>query len=595
MIDAEQFNRIEDMAVESIQDLRANIIKLLVKRIMAVDYSTLIESNRLLAYKLQSAGLLMDDIVTEVAHQTEKTTAAVRKIFEDSYVQSINYDNSVYERYGIDPLPYNVSEGMLGVLNNAMEQTNGELRNMTRTLANSSQSLYMGLLDEAYMKVRSGSFSYEQAIADTVTDAIDQGAYIRYPSGKSERIEVVTRRAVLCGVNQSSIRAAVERCRDNGWNHIIVSSHLGARTAKKGKPDYANHSAWQGKVYWLDAPDGDHESFVATCGWGHGDGIGGWGCRHSAFAWRPGMGNPYQEYDSEENRKQYELVSKQRAKERKIRDTKMRLTGLRAAIDQADDPAVKRQLQDRYDKAAAKLREYNKDYKDFCKANDLKPYNERLKIAEWSAKESKQAVLAANRYAKVPSESEKYIDFGCIKRVTFKKEVDHTIISSKHIGIIKNTIAEIGEEYHVKLDNFEIKNMDPQKYRGVPIFFRANDVDGKYESSLVVNNSCKLWRSSTFRESVFNSGYFAGKSIEDFVRHEVGHVITFQPCRTKQDYLTMEAQVRERYIDGISQYNMDSNDGAESIAESFVRSFQGQKLSMEEEMLLDDYIERWRK
>ena len=50
---------------------------------------------------------------------------------------------------------------------------------MTRTLANSSQSLYMGLLDEAYMKVRSGSFSYEQAIADTVTDCLLYTSYLQ--------------------------------------------------------------------------------------------------------------------------------------------------------------------------------------------------------------------------------------------------------------------------------------------------------------------------------------------------------------------------------------------------------------------------------
>lgn len=397
MIDAEQFNRIEDMATESVQELRTSIIKLMVKRIMAVDYNTLIESNRLLAYKLQSAGLLLDDIVKEVARLTGKSQAAVKQIFEDSYVQSVNYDNSIYEKYGIDPLPYNISEKMLDVLNDAMEQTNGEFKNMTRTLANSSQSLYMGLLDNAYIKVRSGSFSYEQAIADTVEEAIEEGAYIHYPSGHVDRIEVATRRAVLCGVNQSSIRAAILRCRENGWNHIIVSSHLGARTAQKGKPAYADHSAWQGKVYWLDHPDGEHRSFVDVCGWGTGDGIGGWGCRHSAFAWRPGMGNPFEQYDSEENKKRYELVSKQRAKERRIRDAKLKLVGLRTAIEQAEEPEGKQLLQEKYDKTAAKLKRYNKDYNTFCKDNGLKPYLERLKVAEWSSKESKRAVLAANR------------------------------------------------------------------------------------------------------------------------------------------------------------------------------------------------------
>lgn len=401
MIDAEQFNRIEDMAAELMAALRESIIELMVQRIMAVKYDTLIESNRLLAYKLQASGMLLSDIVKVVARRTGKSRAAVKKIFEDSYVQSVKYDNKIYEKYGIEPLPFNVSEGMLETLNEAMRQTEGELHNMTRTLADSTQTQYIRILDEAYMKVRSGAFSYTQAISDAVSEAIKESAYIHYTSGHKDHIEVATRRAVLCGVNQSSIRSAIERCRERGWNHICVSSHLGARTAQKGKPAYADHSAWQGKVYWLDTPDGEHESFVEVCGWGHGDGIGGWGCRHSAFAWVEGMGNPFEQYNSEENRKRYELVRKQRAKERRIREIKIELVGLRKAIDMADSEELKQRLQEKYDKRAAKLREYNKDYKDFCEENQLKTYHERLKTAEWSAKESRMAVTAANREARI--------------------------------------------------------------------------------------------------------------------------------------------------------------------------------------------------
>lgn len=400
MLDTEQFNRVEDIVNESVMGLRESIIELMVERIMAADHDTLIESNRYLAYKLQSSGMLLDDIIKEISRRTGKGQETVRKIFEDSYMQSVRQDNRIYEKYGIAPLPYSLSEQMLQVLNEAMQQTNGELRNMTRTMADSTQTQYMKLLDEAFMKVRSGSFSYSQAIADVVSEAISESAYVYYPSGHRDRIEVAARRAVLCGVNQSAIRAAVVRCRERGWNHISVSSHLGARTAQKGKPAFSDHSAWQGKVYWLDRPDGEHDSFVEVCGWGHGDGIGGWGCRHSAFAWVPGMGNPFDRYDSEENRRYYELVSRQRAKERRIRDAKIKLVGLHRAIEQAGSNDLRQQLQDKYDRTAAKLRQYNKDYKEFCVKNNLNPYHERLQTAEWSAKESHRAVLAANRAEK---------------------------------------------------------------------------------------------------------------------------------------------------------------------------------------------------
>lgn len=401
MLDAEQFNRIEDVVTESMQGLRQSIIDLIVSRIMAKDYDTLIESNRLLADRVQESGMVLDDVIKEIARRTGKTQDVIRKLFEDSYVQSVKYDNEIYKKYGVDPLPYSISTHMMSVLEDAMRQTNGEFTNMTRILANSTQSLYLKLLDEAYMKVRSGAFSYEQAISDTVSDAIHESAYITYPSGHSDRIEVAARRAILCGVNQSSIRAAVERCRERKWNHICVSSHMGARTYQKGKPAYSDHSAWQGKVYWLDRPDGEHGSFVEECGYGHGDGIGGWGCRHSAFAWCPGMGNPFEQYDPEENREKYELQQKQRSKERKIRNAKIELVSLRKAMDQTENEGLKDRLQEKYDRTASKLRKYNKEYTDFCEEKELKPYHERLKTADWSAKESRKAVMAANRAEKM--------------------------------------------------------------------------------------------------------------------------------------------------------------------------------------------------
>lgn len=593
MIDTEQFNKIEDMATASIRRLREDIIDLIVSRIMATDYDTLIQSNKLLIYKLQSSGMLYDDIIKAVAGRADKNEADIKKMFEDSYVSSILYDNKIYARYGIAPLPFNVSEQMLEILNEALKQTNGEFRNMTRTLADSGQNLYIRLLDDAYMKVRSGSFSYEQAIAEVVSTAVKDSAYVYYPSGHKDHIEVAARRAILCGVNQASIRSAVERCRERGWNHMIVSSHLGARTAQKGKPAYADHSAWQGKIYWLDRPDGVHESFIEVCGWGKGDGIGGWGCRHSAFAWTEGMGNPFDQFDKEENRKRYELVSRQRTKERRIRNTKMEIVGLHRAIDRTDNDELRQQLQDKYDARAAKLSEYNKDYKNFCAENELKPYNERLKTAEWNAKESRRAVVAANRATKT-TQKKKCIDFGNIKNVSFSNKVQHTNISSDNIKTIKQTISDIGEKYNVRMDRFEIKDLTDKKYAGVPMFFKANDVNGRYESSLIINNSCDMWKSETAMHSVVEKNFFAGKTVRDFTIHEMAHIITFQKCETIEEYLEMEKEVHNRFIPGISEYNNRCMDGAETIAEAFVMYKNGVELKEEIMELINEFLEVYR-
>lgn len=589
MIDAEQFNRIEDVVNGSVQKLRENIIELMVQRIMSVRYDTLIESNRFLTYKLQSSGMLLNDIIKEIAKRTGKSRETVRKIFEDSYVQSVKYDNSIYEEYGIEPLPYTVSPQMLKVLDDAMRQTNGELTNMTRTLADSTQRSYLRLLDEAYMKVHSGSFSYNQAISDVVSEAIKDSAYIFYPSGHRDRIEVAARRAVLCGVNQSSIRAAVERCRERGWNHICVSSHLGARTCQKGKPLYADHSGWQGKIYWLDRPDGERESFVDICGWGHGDGIGGWGCRHSAFAWVEGMGNPFKEYNSEENRKRYELVSKQRAKERRIRETKIALTGLRKAIDSAENQEMQQALQDKYDKKALKLRQYNKDYKKYCEENDLKPYQERLKTAEWNAKESKRAVLAANREIKAESNKTEKCP---AKQMRMEFPEDVFRIKGITSGVktqLDIAVNKLQKEYDIRLDTISVEPA------GKGDVFVTGWYNGRM--GMVINENADFDKIIRRIPDKYITGYFAEKSLQDYIAHEMFHVMCYQDCENIFKYNARYAQIEALYsmLKGISGYADKTQSGNEALAEAFVRMRNKEEVPELAKVLIETYIGRWKK
>lgn len=399
MIDTELWNRIADQAVKVNEGLQKAVIDLLVSRLLA-NGEKLTASNIRLVEKLQETGMLREEIEKEIAKRSKKSREEVKKIFEDAQVRELRFSQQFYQEAGME-LSLSLTKPMQALIQEAIDQTNAELRNITGTMAQSTENTFQNTLDQAFYKVRSGAFSYEQAIADAIEEAAKEGSYIHYPSGARRRVETATRSAILAGVNQSSIRQAVQLCRDLGWNHISVSSHLGARTYQKGKPAYADHSAWQGKVYWLDRPEAGYRSFKEVCGWGHGDGIGGWGCRHSAFAWTEGMGNPFQQYDSEENKKRYELEQKQRQKERRIRDTKILLDTLDKAMKQTNDEKVKFELQQKYDKAAFKLRQYNREYREFCEENNLKPYHERLKTVEWDREQSHKALLAANRFKAV--------------------------------------------------------------------------------------------------------------------------------------------------------------------------------------------------
>ena len=159
------------------------------------------------------------------------------------------------------------------------------------------------------------------------------------------------------------------------WDVIEVSAHAGARnTSIPGKP-YANHEKWQGKLYSRTGKDKDLPDFVSSTGYGTGEGLCGWNCRHSiAFGDKE---YPPKRPDTEESNKRYELEQVQRAMERAIRKEKRTF----AVWDQAhkDDPSNEA-ITKMYKTHLEKINNMNTKYKAYCENNGLRPLEERLKV-----------------------------------------------------------------------------------------------------------------------------------------------------------------------------------------------------------------------
>lgn len=161
--------------------------------------------------------------------------------------------------------------------------------------------------------------------------------------------------------------------------------------------------------------------------------------RHSFGPYIEGMGNPFEHFDSEENRKMYELQQRQRALERRIRKTKREVMGLKTAVDNADDPELKSKLEQDYQRKAALLQKQNKEYNDFCKENDLRPLSDRLKIARWDRQQAAAARGAARRY-----ESDK-INSGAIsgaRNPYGKAAQDH---AERYYGLVRNMKTDVSQ------------------------------------------------------------------------------------------------------------------------------------------------------
>ena len=245
-------------------------------------------------------------------------------------------------------------------------------------------------LDRAWLQVSSGAFSYDAAIRGAVDGLAAHMNGVTYPSGHRDTLEVAVRRAVLTGANQTCAKLQMARAEEIGCEYVEVSAHAGARP---------EHAAWQGKVYHVDGAvelDGvRYEDFETATGYGTGEGLCGWNCRHSFYPFFPGVSRRL--YDEaalgrlaaktvEYGGKlytEYEITQMQRALERRVRKAKRQFLAEDAAgVDTA--------------RASARLRDVRRALNNFVAATGGKLSAARTDVAGFGAAQARRT----NRDAK---------------------------------------------------------------------------------------------------------------------------------------------------------------------------------------------------
>lgn len=396
MLTPQQILDIVETLYPTIDELNIWITKDLIKRVMARIgrgdfYLTGTDDWQLQVY--QAAGGHLEAVQREIARWTKTSDAEIRRIFEDAGIKTLAYDSNFYTEHGLEALSLTQSEGMIRLLEDTYQRTAGTVHNFTRTTAQASQQRLITVLDEAHFKVASGAASYTQAIQEALDSIVTEQTKVRYPTGHVDTIETAVLRAVRTGVAQASGNMAVKGMEERDWDVVLVSAHLGARYGDGGN-NPGNHAWWQGKFYSRTGRTPGLPNFLESTGYGTGEGLCGWNCRHS---FGPGdlRHNPFKDFDAEENKKAYDLSQKQRAQERRIRQTKVKLVGLRQAIEGAEDPAAKVTLEGEYQKAAKLLEKQNLAYNAFCQNNGLKRLADRIQVAQWTRADAKKSIAAA--------------------------------------------------------------------------------------------------------------------------------------------------------------------------------------------------------
>lgn len=403
----------EEIAESLHNDIIAKIVDRIAVRLDRGDNYILTAQDKWQIEVLQDSGYLLEDIQKILSKSTGLMQTEIAEAMEEAGVKAISYDNSIYEAAGLSPYPLEQSPNLIRLMQRAYEATAGEWNNFTRTMAEAAQRSFIRACDAAYTQVASGAVSYSQAFVDAIKGIVNDGVVVSYPSGHQDTIETATLRAIRTGISQATADITDARMEEMDWDIILVTSHLGARVTDRN--DYTNHFWWQGKFYSKSGKDTRFPPF-SVCGMGHVQGIHGANCRHSHG---PGDGefNPYEQYDSEENRKAYENQKRQRTMERRIRDSKRQCMGLKEAAEKAGTQEGKAAVEKEYQKQAALLQKRNAAYNQFCEDNGLKKLNERITIAKWDRKQAAQARGAAKKYEK---ELEKQKNLDIIEEETRK-------------------------------------------------------------------------------------------------------------------------------------------------------------------------------
>jgi len=320
--------------------------------------------------KLAMMGMTHSQIVSELSKRAKMASAEIERIIEEGVETTLQNDAPVYKRAGKE-MPDKMSAELLSIIKSGKSQTAGTFKNLTRTTANTATKQFENALDLAWLQVSTGAMDSGAATRQAIKTLCRSGVQsITYPTGHTDSLDVATTRAIRTGVNQTALKSQIQFASELDHDLVETTAHAGARPS---------HAMWQGKAYSLTGKTHGYAKLSTATGYGTGDGLGGWNCRHSFYPWSEEMGSTYKQdeladYEKpnavEYNGKKmslYEAEQKQREIERTIRRWKREKNAMTAAGEDTSE-------------SIAKVKLWNDRYKEYCSKTGLKQQRDRISI-----------------------------------------------------------------------------------------------------------------------------------------------------------------------------------------------------------------------
>ena len=184
---------------------------------------------------------------------------------------------------------------------------------------------------------------------------------------------------------------------------------------------------------------------------------------------------------------------------------------------------------------------------------------------------------------------------GIIKEIRIPKEMRNAAgITPDILKSMQNGIDTIENEYNIHLSKILVEDISKEK-PDTPYLCRYIDNNGKHEAVFVLNSGFNFDGFENVVAEGYRMGYFAGKSIEDHIIHEMAHVMTGQHIQSNEEFTAFMGMIEKEYVPGVSIYSDATKDGFETIAEAFVRIRNGENVPEKARKLVETYIERWKK
>lgn len=326
-------------------------------------------------YRAKSLGLSTDEIAAKIAEINGSSASEINRLIREAAAQSDEFDRKML---GVDKgaaVPLEENAQLQKLISAQIAETAGKCENLTNTMGFadhdflgrvyylSMTDMYRREMDSAHMKVVTGVTDYMTAIRQACNKLAASGVRtIDYESGRSDRIEVAARRAILTSVAHVTHRISEQNGEELGADGWEMSAHSGSRPS---------HAVYQGRQYTQK----QYERIIKPL-------ISEPNCRHDVFPIILGVSEPVYTEEELQNIDQppftyegrtytaYEASQQMRKMERAMRKQKDRCIVADAAGDEES-----------FTTASIKLRRQKDIYEDFCKAADSYTQYERTYVA----------------------------------------------------------------------------------------------------------------------------------------------------------------------------------------------------------------------